>query len=55
MIALREEPRQRPADYRPAAEWIDVTDLVRDGAAFLKDRKMVANRVTLMNLSEAGR
>ena len=35
MIEQREEPRQWPADHRPKAEWIDVTDLLRDGAAAL--------------------
>jgi hypothetical protein len=36
MIEQREETRQRPADHRPRAEWIDVTDLLRDGAECLK-------------------
>jgi hypothetical protein len=32
MIEQREELTQRPADHRQKAEWIDVTNSVRDGA-----------------------
>ncbi len=50
MIALREEPRQRPADGAAKPNPIDVTNSVRDGTAPAKDTKMVVDRVTFGTL-----
>jgi hypothetical protein len=41
MIEQRQETAPRPADHRPKAVWIDVADLLRDGAEAADSRARV--------------